>query len=64
MDTKNTIKEEDRLALIVKMIDNEAHIVPRGYFYKLLNGNVVKAPYFKGINNFFKYSNLFNFITY
>lgn len=53
MDTKNTIKEEDRLALIVKIIDNEAHIVPRGYFYKLLNGNVVKAPYFRGTYNFF-----------
>lgn len=52
MDTTNSIKEEDRLALTVKMIDNEGHIVPRGYFYKLLNGNVVKAPYFKGTYNY------------
>lgn len=43
------VKEEDRLALIVKIIDNESHIIPRGYFYKLPNGNIVKAPYFKGI---------------
>lgn len=31
------------------MIDNECHIVPRGFFYKLPDNNVVKAPYFKGI---------------
>jgi len=48
MDTKNTIKEEDRLAITVKIIDNESHIVPRGYFYKLPDGVIVKAPYFKG----------------
>lgn len=42
------IKEEDRLAITVKMIDNESHIVPRGFFYKLPDGNIIKAPYFKG----------------
>jgi len=42
------IKEEDRLALTVKMIDNECHIVPRGFFYRLPDGNIIKAPYFKG----------------
>lgn len=46
--TKEMIKEENRLAITVKMIENEGHIVPRGYFYKLPDGNVVKAPYFKG----------------
>lgn len=48
--TKKMIKEEDRLAITVKMIENDSHIVPRGYFYKLPDGNVVKAPYFKGID--------------
>lgn len=43
------IKEENRLAITVKMIDNESHIVPRGYFYKLPDETIVKAPYFKGI---------------
>lgn len=42
------IKEEDRLAITVKIIENECHIVPRGYFYKLSEGSIVKAPYFKG----------------
>lgn len=62
MSTKNEIKEEDRLALTVEMIDNEGHIIPRGYFYKLPNGNIVKAPYFKGIYNFLQLQFLFNFI--
>lgn len=44
----NCIKEEDRLAITVRMIDNEGHIVPRGFFYKLPDGNIVKTPYFKG----------------
>lgn len=44
----NYIKEEDRLAITVRLIDNEGHIVPRGYFYKLPDGNIVKTPYFKG----------------
>ncbi|KAE9524057.1 hypothetical protein AGLY_015538 [Aphis glycines] len=47
---KSSIKEEDRLAITVQMIDNECHIVPRGYFYKLPNGNIIKAPYFKGLD--------------
>ncbi|XP_050527834.1 radial spoke head protein 9 homolog [Daktulosphaira vitifoliae] len=42
--------EEDRLAIIITMIDNEVHIVPRGYLYKLSDGRVVKAPYFKGLD--------------
>lgn len=42
------IKEEDRLSISVRMIDNETHIVPRGFFYKLPDGNIVKTPYFKG----------------
>lgn len=48
MDTKNAIKEEDRLAITIKMIDNDAHIVPRGFFYKSPGEKIVKAPYFKG----------------
>lgn len=44
------IKEEDRLAITVKVIDNESHIVPRGFYYKLPDENIVKAPYFKGID--------------
>lgn len=52
------IKEEDRLAITIKMIDNESHIVPRGFYYKLPDENIVKAPYFKGILVF--NSNLFS----
>lgn len=44
----DVIKEENRLSISVNMIDNESHIVPRGFFYRLPDGNVVKAPYFKG----------------
>lgn len=44
------IKEEDRLAITIKMIDNESHIVPRGFYYKLPDQNIVEAPYFKGIH--------------
>ncbi|CAI6355248.1 unnamed protein product [Macrosiphum euphorbiae] len=47
---KLSIKEEDRLAITVQMIENESHIVPRGYLYKLPNGTITKAPYFKGLD--------------
>lgn len=46
--SKYMIKEEDRLAITVKIIENECHIVPRGYLYRLPEGSIVKAPYFKG----------------
>ncbi|KAL5236739.1 hypothetical protein ACI65C_004149 [Semiaphis heraclei] len=48
---KLLIKEEDRLAITVQMIDNESHIVPRGFLYKLPDGNITKAPYFKGLDH-------------
>lgn len=47
-ETRNAVKEEDRLAITVKRIDDDGHIVPRGFFYKSPDGKVVKAPYFKG----------------
>ncbi|XP_050439768.1 radial spoke head protein 9 homolog [Adelges cooleyi] len=47
-DATKMIKEEDRLAVTVDMIENETHVVPRGFLYKLPNGNIVNAPYYKG----------------
>lgn len=47
---KIVIKEENRLAITVLMIDYEGHIVPRGYYYKLPDENIIKAPHFKGIH--------------
>ncbi|XP_050419911.1 radial spoke head protein 9 homolog [Adelges cooleyi] len=50
-DATKMIKEEDRLAVAVDMIENETHVVLRGFLYKLPNGNIVNAPCYKGLDH-------------
>ncbi|VDN14639.1 unnamed protein product, partial [Dibothriocephalus latus] len=44
-----TMKEEDRLAAVVKRIDDEVRIVPRGAYLRLANGDIVKNKMYEGM---------------
>lgn len=43
------LKEEDRLACLVRCITDESAIIPRGALYKKLSGETVPNPAFAGI---------------
>ncbi|XP_014275686.1 radial spoke head protein 9 homolog [Halyomorpha halys] len=43
------LKEEDRLAALIRFINQEAMVVPRGALFKQTNGRVVPNPGFKGL---------------
>lgn len=44
-----TMKEEDRLAAVLSLIDQEAQIVPRGAYLRLASGQVIKNRSFEGL---------------
>ncbi|XP_071453740.1 radial spoke head protein 9 homolog [Hetaerina americana] len=44
------IKEEDRLAATISLINDEAMIVPRGALFKNVNGVVIENENFRGLN--------------
>ncbi|XP_012253444.1 radial spoke head protein 9 homolog [Athalia rosae] len=46
------LKEEDRLASIVEMINEDAFIVPRGAWFKCPNGEIRDNPGFQGLSVF------------
>ncbi|XP_015520175.1 radial spoke head protein 9 homolog [Neodiprion pinetum] len=43
------LKEEDRLASLVDLINEDAFVVPRGAWFKAPNGEVIENPGFEGI---------------
>lgn len=43
------MKEEDRLAALIKFINQEAYVIPRGALLKQTSGRVVPNPAFKGL---------------
>ncbi len=42
------IKEEDRLAAVIAQIDEEVAVVPRGAYYKVPQGTIIKNRSFEG----------------
>jgi radial spoke head protein 9 len=42
------LKEEDRLAATMEMINEEVNVIPRGAFHTLSDGTVLKNSVFKG----------------
>lgn len=42
------MKEEDRLAVFVERVEQEAVIVPRGAFMRLPSGQVIRNKTFEG----------------
>lgn len=44
------LKEEDRLACIIELINEDAMIVPRGAWFKRPNGEIIENVSFEGLN--------------
>ncbi|XP_066598172.1 radial spoke head protein 9 homolog [Prorops nasuta] len=44
------LKEEDRLASTVQLINEDAAVIPRGGWFKCLNGDVIENSAFEGLN--------------
>ena len=43
------MKEEDRLAAVIKRIDHDVRVIPRGSFHRLANGQVIRNKNYEGL---------------